>query len=394
MQKNISPEKANAANKGFTQFPFVLRKFSFYFEYARFPIAFGGTKSFYVIIQKVSSNFKMNNEEDKPIDFIRDLDVLGQSKTNLPMADDSMPTHPLESELTPKTKARKPFIAFLLSILTPGLGQIYNGQVKKAIILFAILLINPLVFGLTRGTTFFFGLISAIVIEISLRIFVIVDAIKYARRQKEYIPKNYNTWYKHLLIAIVMLAVLNIYDAESIIGIKTFSMTTTTNEPTLQVGDKIVCDMKIYENKQPDYGDIVIYKNQNGFFYPGRIFGLPNDKLEIDNNIVSINGKLIKAIFIKETFSGTTPVLEFEEELPNGHKHNIYKLKLTLDSTKTTIENFLVPDGYYYIIDDNRDNALVSQNIGVISRDQIAGQLIFSYWGKTIDRINIDFRNK
>jgi signal peptidase I len=30
-------------------------------------------------------------------------------------------------------KKRKPFLAFLLSLVTPGLGQIYNGQLKKGL---------------------------------------------------------------------------------------------------------------------------------------------------------------------------------------------------------------------------------------------------------------------
>jgi signal peptidase I len=338
-------------------------------------------------------NFKMKNEEDKPIEFIQDLDVLGQPKTNLPLTDNSLPAIPPEEQSTPKTKPRNPFIAFLLSIFTPGLGQIYNGQSKKAILFFSLLLINPLVFGLMRGTTFFYGLIAVLIIEISLRIFIIVDAIKYARRQKEYIPKNYNIWYKHLLIACAMIVVLNIYDTNSILGTQTFTISSTANEPTLQVSDWVVGDMKIYENKQPGYGDIIIYE-MNGLFYPGRIVGLPNDELEIDNNIVSINGKQSKVIFIQETFSGPTPVLEFEEKLPNGHKHHIYKFKRPLDSTKTTIKNILVPEGYYYILGDNRNNALDSRYIGFIPKENIAGQLIFSYWGKTKDRINIDFRNK
>jgi len=31
-------------------------------------------------------------------------------------------------------KKRKPILALLLSLVTPGLGQIYNGQFKKGII--------------------------------------------------------------------------------------------------------------------------------------------------------------------------------------------------------------------------------------------------------------------
>ena len=88
-------------------------------------------------------------------------------------------------------------------------------------------------------------------------------------------------------------------------------------------------------------------------------------------------------------------VVEFEEELPNGHKHLIYKLKTPYDSTKTNIKNIVVPSDSYYLLGDNRDNAADSRYEGFISKDRIKGRIIYSYWGRTgTKRINIDFTDK
>ena len=43
---------------------------------------------------------------------------------------------------------------------------------------------------------------------------------------------------------------------------------------------------------------------------------------------------------------------------------------------------------------DNRDNAMDSRYIGVLKEHEIKGKVVFSYWGNTNDRINIDFRHK
>ncbi len=48
----------------------------------------------------------------------------------------------------------------------------------------------------------------------------------------------------------------------------------------------------------------------------------------------------------------------------------------------------------YYLLGDNRDDAADSRYIGSIKRHDILGRIIYSYWGKTTDRINIDFRDK
>lgn len=300
-----------------------------------------------------------------------------------------------EQSTTNTTKPRNGFIAFLLSLLLPGLGQVYNGQPKKAIIFFGLLLLFPLLFGLTRGTTFFYGLLSLFVIIIALRIYIIIDGVKNANRQKEYILKPYNTWYYHLLIAIGMLVVLLIYDLQSVLGTQTFEIPTTSNNPTFQVGDRLVADMRAYKNKEPDYGDIVVYSRPDGQTYTFRIVGRPNDNIELIDNIVSVNGKPSKATFIKETTNNDIPVSEFEEELPNGHKHLIFKFKQHYDSTMTNIKNIVVPSDSYYLLGDNRDNAADSRYVGFISKDRIKGRIIYSYWGQTgTKRMNIDFTDK
>lgn len=300
-----------------------------------------------------------------------------------------------EQPTTIPTKPRNGFIAFLLSLLLPGLGQVYNGQPKKAIIFFGLLLFIPLVFGLTRGTTFFYGLFSLFIIEIALRIYIIIDGVKNAKRQKEYILKPYNTWYYHLLIAIGMLAILMVYDISTVLGTQTFKIPTTSNNPTFQLGDWLVADMRAYKNNEPDYGDIVVYSRPDGQIYTFRVVGRPNDNIELLDNIVSINGKPSKATFIKETTNDEMPVVEFKEELPNGHKHLIYKFKTPYDSTKTNIKNIVVPPDSYYLLGDNRDNAADSRYEGFISKDRIKGRIIYSYWGQTgTKRMNIDFTDK
>ena len=300
-----------------------------------------------------------------------------------------------EQSTTVTAKPRNGFIAFLLSLLLPGLGQVYNGQLKKAVLFFCLLLLFPLLFAVIHGTTFFYGLLSLLVIEFALRIYIIIDGVNNAKRQKEYILKPYNTWYYHLLIAVGMLTVLMVFDTRTILGTQTFKIPTPSNNPTFQLGDWLVANMRAYKNNEPDYGDIVVFSRPDGQTYTFRVVGRPNDKIELVDNIVSINGKPSIARFIKETTNDEIPVVEFEEELPNGHKHLIYKYKQPYDSTKTNIKNIVVPSDSYYLLGDNRDNAADSRYEGFVSKDRIKGRIIYSYWGRTgVNRMNIDFTDK
>jgi signal peptidase I len=292
-------------------------------------------------------------------------------------------------------KPRNAFIAFLLSLLLPGLGQVYNGQPKKAIILFSLLLLSPTIFGLTRGATSFYGLASVLAIEIALRIYSIADAVYFAKRQKDYELQPYNTWYYHLIIAIGMLAVLIIFDVRTMMGIAVYKVPTISSNPTFEVGDRIVVDMKAYKNSAPNYGHYVTFSRSDGELYNFRVVGRPNDKLDLIDNIVSINGKASKATFIKETTCDEMPVQEFEEQLPNGHKHLMYKFKVPYDEAKATIRNIEVPPDCYYLLGDNRDNAMDSRYVGFVHKDSIKGRVMYSFWGQTgTKRMNIDFTDK
>lgn len=292
-------------------------------------------------------------------------------------------------------KPRNPKLAFLLALFVPGFGQVYNGQIKKGFLFLAIELILPVIYGLTKLGVFFIGFISILLIGFSFRIYVIYDATKNARNLKKYKLKPYNTWYYYLAIIIGIYTLLWFYDTNSIVGVKSFKIQSTSSEPTIKVGDKIIADLNAFDEINPNYGDIVIFQKEdslNPWVY--RIVALPNDRLEIHNNFLIINGKKCKTSFIKETKSEEFDVNEFEEELPNGHKHKIFTFKNPFEDNIKTSSEIIIPANSYYLIGDNRDNAMDSRYIGLINKEEIKGKVVFGYWGKTNDRININFRDK
>ncbi|MEI6348684.1 MAG: signal peptidase I [Bacteroidota bacterium] len=294
-------------------------------------------------------------------------------------------------------RRRNGFIAFIFALLFPGLGQIYNGQLKKAIVFFVLVLIFPISYGLLRTETSFYELLILIIVQLFIQFSVIVDAVIQARRQKEFIPKKYNTWYFYLLIAFSITTVIWFIDFKSILGIQSVHIPTSSNEPTVMIGDNIIVDTKIYNHKNPEYCDLVVFKQLDGYTYNFRVIGKPNDRIRIKNNFLIINDIPCKYRFIEKTRANDFPIfgainLKFEEEFPDGKKHNIYKLEAFYDSTMTNFENIVVPSDSYFLLGDNRDNAADSRYFGFVRRDAIVGQMIFTLWGKSNNRINVDFR--
>jgi signal peptidase I len=180
------------------------------------------------------------------------------------------------------------------------------------------------------------------------------------------------------------------FSPTSILGIRTFNISTEAGEPGVLVGDKVIADMKVYDTKSPDYGDIVAYKTDDGLIWTFRVVGLPNDTIQLVNNVVSINSKRTRSRLIAEKF----PFQVLEEQSPNGSKRMIQRAVVPLDSAKKNIRDIVVPSDSYYLLGDSRDNAYDSRFVGPVKKVNIIGQMIYTIWGKSLDRINIDLRGK
>ncbi len=305
----------------------------------------------------------------------------------------------LDTSSSAPIKKRKPFLTLILSLFFPGLGQLYNGKPKKAFLFFVLLSFDLLIFHAIGLPTSFYGLMIVLIIHLSLVLYIVVDAVIDAKRQPNYLLKYYNSGLYYLLYAAIVLGTNWYFDYTSRLGIRTFHLPSPSNTPTLLVHDRVVTDMNSYKNKLIDYGDMVVFNtvqqdSDEPSIWVFRVVGLPNDKLEIRDNIVVINGKPSPSQFIKDTLIGEYEVSEFTEKLPNGHQHRLYKNKQIFDSIHTTIKDILVPSDSYYLMGDNRSDAYDSRFIGFIKRKDILGQVIYTYWGEKTDRINVDLRDK
>lgn len=102
-------------------------------------------------------------------------------------------------------------------------------------------------------------------------------------------------------------------------------------------------------NKNFKRFDIVVLKYQNEKLVK-RIIGLPGENVKYRNNTLYINNKKVIEKFITEDTS------DFSLQ------------KIGFDK---------IPEGYYFVVGDNRDNSLDSRFIGLISKDDIEGKVIF-----------------
>ncbi len=187
---------------------------------------------------------------------------------------------------------------------------------------------------------------------------------------------------KSLGIALVLALVIRAFIIQS------FHIPSGSMIPTLLVHDFILVDKVTYHLRKPDRGDVVVfhYPLNEKIYYIKRIIGIPGDRVQLRDGVVYINGKPVN---IKE--DGNYKYYEkgterrgklFIETIPRslgGEKeHFILKTGITGDNTNL----FVIPEGKYFMMGDNRNNSYDSRYWGFVDRDKIVGiaRIIFFSW--------------
>jgi len=261
---------------------------------------------------------------------------------------------------------KKGLVAFILTVIAPGLGQIYNGQLLKGFcgfgVLLALLLLSTAI-GLTHSFT---GLIIHITLFLLAYVLLVGEAVFKAILQVRTNQRPRHTWRSYVAgISLFLIAVLTLPGnvPDRVPGVRTYKMSAESMLPTLDSDDRIVADMNYYRSHAPQRGEVIIFlEPTNNVLYIKRISAIGGDVILLRGRRFQVNGIVVSEPYAKY-------------ELGEGRAES------------GDFGPAAIPADRYFMLGDNRDHSYDSRYWGSIAKDRILGKVFYIYWAKDKSRI-------
>jgi len=140
--------------------------------------------------------------------------------------------------------------------------------------------------------------------------------------------------------------------------VQSFYIPSSSMEPTLVPGERVLVAKFYYRITQPQRGDIIVFRypidNRKNLIK--RVIGLPGEKIKISNGMIYVNGEPLQGDKFSRTY----------------YDYGFYG-----EGEKT------VPEDSYFVLGDNSLNSDDSRFWGYVPRKNILGRAFLIYWPLT-----------
>ncbi len=156
---------------------------------------------------------------------------------------------------------------------------------------------------------------------------------------------------------------------------------TGSMKPTILEGDRILVNKMAYDIRlpfshisvikldDPQRGDVVVFDSSvSDKRLVKRVIAIPGDTISMSHNQLTLNGQKLP-YQIRQSYRDKLDVVE---NLKGVH-HDIW-VHMNANPQYTSFDPISVPENYYLVLGDNRDNSADSRVIGLVPRDEIVGR--------------------
>ena len=282
---------------------------------------------------------------------------------------------------------RSPWTAAILSLIMPGLGQVYAGALARGLVwmflcgTFSVMGLLLLSFPSAHSWTL--GCVAEL-FSLVIWLAAAVDSRRLALRCKpDYELKDYNRWHVYGLLLLMGTGGLLAYalDVREQL-IQPFLIPSASMYPTILPHDQVIAVKNAYQTADPQRGDVVlfVYPDDRHVFYIKRVVALAGDTLEIKSGHLYVNGVELP----REPVGPAT--LRSDKTTSTGdvfyeHNHGAqYRIFISQEQPAADFGPITVPKYDCFVLGDNRNNSRDSRYFGPIAVTSLKGKFEYRYW--------------
>lgn len=284
-------------------------------------------------------------------------------------------------------KERKVSTAVVLSLLVPGLGQLYCGALMKCLVIVAISsLLMTVAIGVAGVSPGLGGasLIFYLVGIVAVMAWAAWDAARLARRAGEsYLLQECNRWWVYVVMLILGGGASSVVPALEIRRehLHAFKVPERSMYPAILPGDQILAIKSAYRDEDPDRGDLIV------FYKPGdrkrhfvkRVVAVAGDRIAMDKGVLFLNGERVTG---EQAVPGSDGKGEGElyQEVIDGRSFDVFWGQGTKGAELGSFDEIVVPPYSVFVLGDNRGKSLDSRSFGIVPVIGVVGEVGFLYF--------------
>jgi signal peptidase I len=310
-------------------------------------------------------------------------------------------TGPISAKTKKERRVGRAVWGVILSLVAPGLGQVYARSWRAGISLLMTFALVRVVFrSILHATPTPLAVAAAIVIflvDLGLLFGAAIGAFRSLRRgpTRPRVSWLKSTWLAAFVYVIVVVSI----DHALPIQWKTFRIASGSMVPALLVGDQLLITSQT-AGIVPARGDVAVFRlpRDPSIVYVKRIVGLPGDSVQMQMGHLTINGQQLPrdpdGTYTTEGADDDPSMIlkQYVETVPDGLKYPVLKISDAGPFDNTQV--YRVPPGYVFGMGDNRDDSLDSRMldaVGYIPVQNILGRADTIYFSIDLQHPGFEF---
>lgn len=163
------------------------------------------------------------------------------------------------------------------------------------------------------------------------------------------------------IVEVGLIAVITVVAVRHFL-VQPFVVSGRSMEPSFSNGDYLLIDEISYRYRTPERGEVIVFRSptDNKSFFIKRVIGLPDEKIIIKDNKITI----------------------LNEENPNGLILSEAYLNSIFSISMQAVENteIILTNNQYFVLGDNRPESYDSRSWGPLEKTAIVGVVRLRLW--------------